>query len=252
MSDTIYVARMKEFDKSKGNLRRNTIIAGRSYQAGNATKGQKFVPSNFVEITKEEAKELLIREHDGRWKYHQPGSPHNPVFDVFKLSGENDLLELIQKEADFRAAAGRTSARAVVTGRSIAQVITNKPRPALTDIGQLEEAPEQPVSDAKVETSDDLDKENDEEKGEGSDPLTAPPIPIEGQEKDPLDEDDDDQKPADQEPKKDEEPAKEKPAEPKSGKAPKMKPKSGKGGSKKPANTKKKPTSKNTGRSAKK
>jgi hypothetical protein len=187
MSEIIYVARMKEFDKSKGNVRRNTIIMGRSYRAGNATKGQKFVPSNFVEITKGEATELLSKDVAGNWVHCQPGSPHNPIFDVYRVDGEDQLLELIQKEADQRAAAGRTSARAMITGRTLARIITDKPRPALISVEQLEDDPtEPPKHESKVDTAEELTEPK-------VDPFSDDPTPIEGSEENPLVDDDDEQ-----------------------------------------------------------
>lgn len=187
MSEIIFVARMKEFDKSKGNLRRNTIIMGRAYHAGNATPGQKFVPSNFVEITKEEAAELLSKDVSGNWIHHQPGSPSNPIFDVYRLDGEDQLLDLVQKEADIRAAKGRTSARAIITGRDIAKIITDRPRPALISVEQL--AIENPVQKAETKIEAVTDTAPKDSKTERPDPFKDDPTPIEGAEEDVLSDD---------------------------------------------------------------
>jgi len=176
MGEMIFAARMKEYNKKKNYLRRNTIILGRHYTAGDATKGQKFIPSPFVIITKEEAKELLKRHEDRTWEHHQPGNPHIPIFDVFKVGTVEELMELAQSEADHRSSQGGSGARALIAGQ-VAKILADKPTAALRNPRQVDDE-EPPEPKAKIDSVETKEEKTD------PDPFGDEPTPIEGTESD--------------------------------------------------------------------
>lgn len=199
----IYAARMKEFNKAKGYLRRNMIVLGRHYTAGDASKGRPFIPSPIVVISFEEAKELLRKDAKGRPIYRQPRSDFTKVFDVFAVEDPKDLLEMAQKEADQRAAKGISAARATLAG-SVASVLADKPTPELEMAQAIDDDASLPEPEEQISTI---------EEEEDTNPLDGDLTPVDGAEEE--DTEGDDESPEETE----EEEAEPKAVKPKAGKS---------------------------------
>lgn len=133
----IYAVRMKEYNKGAGCLMRNWSAAkwGIQFTAGDATPRRPFRPSPVVEITKEQYGYLMGRKVDGSPNVGQPLNPSIPVFQGWIFNSRRELYDMVQGEADGRAAGGRTSARAVLRLREPVEA-EEKPQQKL-DLGEV-------------------------------------------------------------------------------------------------------------------
>ncbi len=113
----IYAVRMREYNKGAGCLLRNWIAAkwDLQFSAGDATPKRPFRPSPVVEVTKEQYDYIMGRKVDGNPNVGQPRNEGIPVFQGWISDSRRELSDLVQAEADNRAAGGRTSARALLS-----------------------------------------------------------------------------------------------------------------------------------------
>ena len=112
----IYAVRMREYNKSAGCLRRNWAAGkwGITFHAGDATPRRPFRPSPVVEVTKEQYAYIMGRRGDGTPNVGQPHNTSIPVFQGWVFESRQALADMVQNEADKRAAHGNTSARAML------------------------------------------------------------------------------------------------------------------------------------------
>jgi len=152
----IYAVRMREYNKGEGCLRRNWTAGqwGLQFTAGDSTPRRPFRPSPIVEVTKEQYEYIMGRRADGMPNVGQPHTPSMPVFQGWIVDSRRELMEMVQKEADARAARGSISARAMLRLRG--PIESERPVSAIIPPVTAEsekEATEEPEEVADVETS---------------------------------------------------------------------------------------------------
>ncbi|MCP4568951.1 MAG: hypothetical protein GY841_15355 [FCB group bacterium] len=116
MNDKIYAVRLKEYNKGAGHLLRNWIGARWKlhFEAGESTPKRPFRPSKIHEVTKEQYDYIMGRSGEGVPNVPQPRSAGVQAFQGWVLDSRQELVDMVNKEADQRASRGVTSARALV------------------------------------------------------------------------------------------------------------------------------------------
>ena len=111
-----FAVRLTEYNKGAGALLRRWICGPwkLEFNAGESTPKRPFRPSPVVEVTREQFEYIMGRNGEGVPNVSQPRSAGVPAFQGWTFNSRQELVTMVQGEADQRASHGRTGARALL------------------------------------------------------------------------------------------------------------------------------------------
>ncbi len=149
-----FAVRLTEYNKGTGALLRQWTHGPSKLQfkAGESTPKRPFIPSPVVEVTQKQYEYIMGRSGEGVPNVSQPRSSGVPAFQGWTFSSRQELIAMVQNEADQRASRGRTGARALLVLHEEVPMPTKK---IVVDVKPPVEPPVEPPSKVQPVTTAD-------------------------------------------------------------------------------------------------